>query len=97
MFSMSLGQVSRSKFLVVPPRSTIYIFNQSFHFQIINYFTYSMGFHGGSAGKKSAHNMGDLGSIPGLGRSAGEGNGYPLKYSGLKNSMDCTVHGVTKS
>ena len=41
--------------------------------------------------------MGDLGSIPGLGRSPGEGNGYPLQYSGLGNSMDCIVHGVAKS
>ena len=40
--------------------------------------------------------MGDLGSVPGLGRSPGEGNGYPLQYSGLENSMDCTVHGVAK-
>ena len=41
--------------------------------------------------------MGDLGSIPGLGRSAGEGKGYPLQYSGLEISMDCIVHGVAKS
>ena len=41
--------------------------------------------------------MGDLGLIPGLGRSPGEGNGYPLQYSGLENSMDCIVHGVAKS
>ena len=40
---------------------------------------------------------GSLGSIPGLGRSPGEGKGYPLQYSGLENSMDYTVHGVTKS
>jgi len=40
--------------------------------------------------------VGDLGSIPGLGRSPGEGKGYPLRYSGLENSMDCIVHGVTK-
>ena len=51
----------------------------------------------GSAGKESACNMGDLGSIPGLGRSPGEGNGYPLQYSSLENSMDCIVHGVAKS
>ena len=51
----------------------------------------------GSAGKESASNAGDLGSIPGLGRSPGEGNGYPLQYSDLENSMDCIVHGVTKS
>ena len=41
--------------------------------------------------------MGDLDLIPGLGRSPGEGKGYPLQYSGLENSMDCIVHGVTKS
>ena len=52
---------------------------------------------GGSDGKESACNAGDLGSIPGLGRSAGEGNGYSLQYSGLENSMDCIVHGVAKS
>ena len=41
--------------------------------------------------------MGDLGSIPVLGRSPGEGKGYPLQYSGLENSMDCIVRGVAKS
>ena len=51
----------------------------------------------GSAGKESACNVGDLGSIPGLGRSPGEGKGYPFQYSGLKNSMDCIVHEVAKS
>ena len=51
----------------------------------------------GSAGKESACNVGHLGSIPGLGRSSGEEKGYPLQYSGPENSMDCTVHGVTKS
>ena len=55
------------------------------------------GFPCGSAGKESACNVGDLGSFPGLGRSRGEGKGYPLQYSGLENSMDCIVHGVTKS
>ena len=51
----------------------------------------------GSAGKESACNVGDLSSIPGLGRSPGEGKGYPLQYSCLENSMDCIVHGVPKS
>ena len=51
----------------------------------------------GSAGKKSACNVGDPGSIPELGRCPGEGNGYPLQYSGLENSMDCIVHGFAKS
>ena len=56
-----------------------------------------LGFPGGSVGKESAQNAGDLGLIPGLGRSPGEGSGYPLQYSGLENSMDCIVHGVSKS
>ena len=60
-----------------------------------------MGFPGGSEGKKYACNAGDPGSVPGLGRSSGEGNGYPLQYSGLENSMDrawqATVHGVIKN
>ena len=51
----------------------------------------------GSVGKEFTCNAGDLGLIPGLGRSPGEGKGYPLQYSGLENSMDCIVHGVTKS
>ena len=56
-----------------------------------------MGFPCGSAGKESACSVGDLGLIPGLGRCPGEGKGYPLRYSGLENSMDCRVHGVAKS
>ena len=51
----------------------------------------------GSAGKESACNAGDLGLIPGWGRSPGEGKGYPLQCSGLENSVDCRVHGVKKS
>ena len=54
-------------------------------------------FPGGSDGKESACITGDLGLIPGLGRSPGEGNSYPLQYSGLENSMGSTVHGVEKS
>ena len=59
-------------------------------------------FPGGSAGEESACNVGDLGSIPGLGKYPREGKGYPLQYSGLENPMDrgtwrATVHGVTKS
>ena len=57
----------------------------------------AMVFPGGSADKDSACNAGDLGLIPGLGRSPGDGNSYPLQYSGLENSMDSTVHGVAKS
>jgi len=51
---------------------------------------------GDSASKESC-NVGDWGSIPGLGRSPGEDNSYPLQYSGLEKSMDCIVLGVTKS
>ena len=56
-----------------------------------------LGFSRGSAGKESSCNAGDLGLIPGLGRSPGEGKGYPFQYSGLENSRDCIVHGVTRS
>ena len=57
---------------------------------------------GGSHGKESTRNVGDLSSVPGSGRFPGEGNGYPLQYFGLENSMDrgawwATVHGVTRS
>ena len=55
------------------------------------------GFPCGSTGKESACNAEDLGSIPGLGRSPGDGRGHPLQYSGLENSIDCIVHGVAKS
>ena len=55
------------------------------------------GFPGSSAGKESACNAGDLDLIPRLGRSPGEGNGYPLQDSGLENFKDCIVHGATKS
>ena len=51
----------------------------------------------GSTGKESTCNVGDLGSIPRLGRSPGEGKDYPLQYSGLENSMNCIVHGVAES
>ena len=56
-----------------------------------------LGFPCGSAGKETPCNVGDLGSIPGLGRSPGEGKGYPLQYSSLENSMDYIVCGVEKS
>ena len=59
-------------------------------------FSREVGFPAGSAGKESTCNVGDLGSIPGLEKSPGEGNGYPLQYSGLENSMDCIVPGVAK-
>ena len=63
---------------------------------------YLQGFSGGSEGKEFVCNVGDLDSIPGLGRFPGEGNGNSLQYSGLKNSTDggapqATIHGLTKS
>ena len=56
-----------------------------------------LGFFPGSTSKESACNVEDLGLIPGLGRSPGEGNSYPLQYSGLENSVGCIIHGVAKS
>ena len=55
-----------------------------------------MGFPCGSAGKESTCNVGDLDSIPGLGRSPGEGKDYPLQYSGVENSMDCIIMGLKR-
>ena len=56
-----------------------------------------MGYLCGYAGKESTCIVGDLGLVPGLGRSPGEGKGHPLQYSGLENSIDYMVHEVTKS
>ena len=65
------------------------------YYVLLYYYTlYIYGFPGGSAGKEFASNAGDPGLIPGLGRSLGEGNGYPLQYSGLENSMDCIFMGL---
>ena len=58
---------------------------------------YSWAYSGGSDSKESACNAGNLGSIPGLGRSPEKGKGYPLQYSGLENSMDYTSPWVAKS
>ena len=59
--------------------------------------TLYLGFPSSLAGKESACDAEDPGSIPGLGRSPGEGNSYLFQYSGQENSMDCIVHGVAKS
>ena len=69
---------------------------------LINTNFYNQGFPGGSDGKESACNAGDRGSMPGLGRSPGEGNGNPLQYSCLENPMDrrvqpVIVHGFAKT
>ena len=60
------------------------------------YFLPSISFPASSVGKESARNAGDLDLIPGLGKSSGEGKVYPLKSSGLENSMNCIIHGVAK-
>ena len=60
-------------------------------------FSFNLGFPCGSAGRKSTSNVGDLGSIPGLERSLGEGKGHLLQFYGLENSMECRVHGFAKS
>ena len=70
-------------------------------FTLFDTYITKLGFPGGSDVKESVCNAGDLGSIPGLGRSPGEGNGNPLQYSCLENSMDrrawwAMVHGVAK-
>ena len=67
------------------PQTNSYSSSPSSHFE--ERLSVSGGFSCGSAGKESACNAGDLGSVPGLGRSPREGKGYPLQYSGLENSM----------
>ena len=63
----------------------------------MNWLILPKGFPDSLVGKESTYNVGDLGSIPGLGGSPGEGKGYSLQYSGLENSIDYIVHGVAKS
>ena len=63
----------------------------------MEYLLYTWDFPDSSVVEESVYNTGDPGSIPGLGRSSGEGLGYPLQYSGLENSMECVVYGFTKS
>ena len=72
-------------------------FHLPFKPSLVDSLVASQGFPGGSSGKESACNVRHLCSIPGLGRSSGEGNGHPLQYSGLENSMDCIVRVVSKS
>ena len=80
-----------------PYRITFILTRVMVHFSL--YIIIIRGFPGGSDGKESAHNAGDLGLIPGLGRSPGEGYSYPLQYSCLKNpkgQRNLVVHGVGK-
>ena len=66
------------------------------NFKNFSLISLAIGFPDSSVGKESACNAEDLSLIPGLGRSPGEGKGYPLQYSGLENSMDYTVPGVAE-
>ena len=70
--------------------------NMYISFFIFHLILYYMCFPCGSAVNEFVCNAGDLGSIPGLGRYPGEEKSYPLQYSGLENSVDCLVHGITK-
>ena len=83
-------------------KSSLYIWKFSVHVLLKPSFNdferdlASIDFPGGSAGKESSCHVGDLGSIPGLGRSPGEGNVYPLQYSSLENFVDYMVHGLQR-
>ena len=78
-------------------RSTVWPCHLHSQMSIRGMFPSHTGFPSSLAGKESTCNAGHPSSIPGLGRSSGEGNSYPLQFSVLENSMDCVVHRVTKS
>ena len=92
-FSVNRSKVKPQQF-VTSPSETVWWKKRTRYYGVVQV---DRGFPGGSAGKESACNVGDLGLIPGLGRSPGERKGYPLQYSNLENSMDCIVLGVAKS
>ena len=96
MFSQFICAVhSCSSFIFI---AVSYSVNMSQIFLLsMGYVGYMSYFPGSSDGKESGCNAGDLGWIPGSKRFSGEGNVYPLQYSGLENSMDCIVHGISKS
>ena len=99
-FRILAGGVWRSVILQPPKTSLVSRFSlllKPATYQSPVVYLFLQGFPGGSAGKESSCNVRDQGSIPGLGRSRGEGNGNALQYSGLENSMDRIVHGVAKS
>ena len=90
-------QVGSSKIFHFFLRLTFFLNWRIIALQCCVYNVFTMGFSGGLASKESTCNSGNMGSIPGLERSPGEGTGYPLQYSGLENSMYCIVHGVAKN
>ena len=108
---LSIFKLGYMPFLILSCKSSLYILDKSplSNIWFINNFSHSTGFllvsfagfPGGSGRKESACNVGDLGSIPGSGRSPAEGNGNPFQYSCLEDSMDrgayrATVHGNCK-
>ena len=103
----SLSKLHLSKFIFMFQKLDFSLFALGDNYSILTWgnsflFNITICVSGSSEGKESACNAGDLGSVPGLGRSLGEGNGYSLQYSCLENSMDrgaclAIVHGVTKS
>ena len=100
MTCIQFGQMWQMIHLNLMQNYPVAIYNSTdFILLVTLYYLYdlSYSFPCGPAGKESACNVGVLGLIPGLGRSSGEGKGYPLQYSGLENSMDCIVYGVAKS
>ena len=104
--SICLFAISISSLVKCLLRSLIYflIMLFAFYVEFSRFFAYFFlfifvywGFPDSSVGEDSTCNAGDLGLIPGLGRSPGGGKAYTLQYSGLENSMDCIVHGVARS
>ena len=91
---MFFSLFSYPSFFSLSVSPTLFPLSSFFFFLFLVDFAFQLGFPSSSAGKESSCNVGDLGSIPGLGRSSGGGHGNTLQYSGLENSMDCTVHGV---
>ena len=77
--------------------SFVFVLYVLFVWKVLQTYYSAVGLPGDSVGKESTCNVGYLGLTQGLGRFLGEGNGYQLQYSGLENSMDCIVHGVTES
>ena len=100
MTCIQFGQMWQTIHLNLLQNHPVAIYNSTdFILLVTLYYLYELvySFPCGSAGKESACNAVDLGLIPGLGRSPGEGKGYPLQYSGLENLIDCIVYGVAKS
>ena len=95
MWSKRVGNLKRTESQVTGPTKIILGWQDPLEDRLLT--PVFLGFPCGLASKESACNVGDLGSIHGLGRSPGEGKGYPLQYSGLENSMDCIVNEVAKS